>query len=333
MNQQDVLTLLRTQLDEYITEEQISRQLEISPTEAANALNALRAGGYRIEKTGHGYRLAGEPDLLTEPEIRSHLGTTEWVGHDLLCFEELDSTNTYAKKIARNGAADGTVVVADCQTAGRGRKERSFQSPKGQGVYLTVLLRPELPPAGLLPVTALCAVAVSRAVERVCAVRPQIKWTNDLVLNGKKICGILTEMSVNGETGNLQYLVMGMGVNVCQRREDFSPDVQTKATSLSAELNRPVSRSALAAAEIEELDKLYLALQNGHAADYLEIYRANCITLGREVQILRADGSREHVTALDIDDQFGLVVRRDNGEITVIRSGEASVRGMYGYAE
>lgn len=272
-------------------------------------------------------------DLLTEPEIRSHLGVTEVVGHHLRCFDELDSTNNYAKKIALAGAEDGTVVVADCQTAGRGRKERSFQSPRGQGIYLTVLLRPELPPAHLLPVTGLCAVAVGRAVERVCGVRPQIKWTNDLVLNGKKICGILTELSINGETGQVQYLVMGMGVNVGQRPENFSPDVRTVATSLSAELNRPVSRAALAAAEIEELDRLYRALRDGGTADYRKDYRANCITLGHEVQLLRADGSREHVTALDVDDQFGLVVRCDSGETKVIRSGEASVRGMYGYVE
>ena len=162
---------------------------------------------------------------------------------------------------------------------------------------------------------------------------PQIKWTNDLVLHGKKFCGILTEASANGESDRVQYLVLGIGINVHQRPEDFSPDVRAMATSLSEERGCPVSRPALAAAEIEELDKLDQALRGGRAKEYLDAYRSRCVTLGREVQLLRADGSREHVTALDVDDQFGLVVRRDSGETAVIRSGEASVRGMYGYAE
>ena len=334
MSRQTVLNLLREHSGAYLSGERISQQLELSRTAVWKAVDALRRDGYTIEaSSGLGYCLTGTPDALTEPEIRSFLSSTECVGRKLLCFDEIGSTNTYAKEIALTGAADGTVVVADCQTAGRGRMGREFQSPGGKGIYLSALLRPELPPERLLSVTGLAGVAVCRAVEQVCGVRPGIKWTNDLVLGGRKLCGILTELSLEGESGQVQYLVVGIGLNVLHGPENFSPEVEAMATSLFRELGRPVSRPALAAAEIRELDRLYAALCSGQTDSYLDEYRRACITLGKEVQLLRPDGSREHVTALDVDDQFGLVVRRDDGTSAVIRSGEASVRGMYGYVE
>ena len=334
MSRETVLNLLKEQSGTFLSGERISRQLGLSRTAVWKAVDALRRDGYTIEaSTGLGYRLTGTPDALTEPEIRSFLPPTDCVGGKILCFDEIGSTNTYAKEIALSGAEDGTVVVANRQTAGRGRMGRDFQSPEGKGIYLSALLRPALPPERLLSVTALAGVAVCRAVEKVCGIRPGIKWTNDLVLGGRKLCGILTELSLEGESGQLQYLVVGMGLNVLHGIEDFSPEVGAMATSLFQELGHPVSRPALAAAEIVELDRLYAALRSGETDSYLDEYRRDCITLGKDVQLLRPDGSREHVTALDIDDQFGLVVCRDDGISTVIRSGEASVRGMYGYVE
>lgn len=334
MSRQNMLELLREHPGEYVSGESVSRRLGLSRTAVWKAVDALRKEGYGIEaRTGLGYRLTETPNVLTEREIRGFLRETERVGRRLICLDTVDSTNTYAKQLALSGAEDGTVVVANSQTAGRGRMERGFQSPKDRGIYLSVLLRPQLPPERLLPVTALGAVAICSAVERVCSVRPQIKWTNDLVMNGKKLCGILTEMSLEGETGLVQYLVMGAGVNVLQRAEDFSPEVGSMATSLSLELGREISRPQLAAAEIEELDELCRNLITGSTSSYLEAYRRDCVTLGREVQLLRPDGSRERVTALDVDDQFGLVVRRESGETFTVRSGEVSVRGLYGYAE
>ena len=334
MSRQEVLAFLKNHPGEYLSGEQLSRQLGLSRAAVWKAVDALRRDGYVVEaRTGLGYRLTDTPDVLTEAEIRGFLGPTEIVGHTLLCFPELDSTNTYAKRIALAGAEDGTVVVADCQTAGRGRMDRSFQSPAGKSVSLTALLRPALPPESLLPVTALCAVAVSRAVESVCGVQPQIKWTNDLVLNGRKLCGILTELSLEGESGQVQYLVLGIGLNVGQEPADFTGDVAKMATSLRMALGRPVSRPALAAAEIRELDRLYRALRTGRTASYLEEYRRTCLTIGQTVQLLRPNGEREIVQALDVDGQFGLIVGRADGTRMVVRSGEVSVRGMYGYAE
>lgn len=334
MSRQTMLALLRAQNGEFLSGEQVSEQLGLSRAAIWKAVDALRKEGYDIEaRTGTGYRLRSVPDVLTAEEIRACLGPTEVVGRELHCFAEVDSTNTYLKKLALTGAEDGAAAVADCQTAGRGRMDRTFQSPRGKGIYLSVLLRPELPPERLLPVTALCGVAVSRAVERVCGVQPRLKWPNDPVVNGRKLCGILTEMALEGESGRLQYLVLGVGVNVGQTAADFTPDVAAIATSVNEAAGRGVSRSALAAALLEEIDRLYAALRRDDLSEYLETYRALCVNLGKTVQLIRPDGTREVALAEAIDEQFSLVVRREDGTRETIRSGEVSVRGMYGYAE
>lgn len=333
MSRRTVLELLRGRED-FLSGEDLSRRLGLSRAAVWKAVDALRKEGYAIEaRTGLGYRLTAAPDAMTESEIRSFLGETALVGRVLQCFDELDSTNLRAKRLALAGAPDGTVVTADCQTAGRGRMDRSFQSPRGKGVYLTALLRPDLPPERLLPVTAMAGVAVCDAVEELCGVRPGLKWPNDPVLGGKKLCGILTELSLEGETGRVQYLVLGIGVNVGQTAGDFTPEVAEMATSLAMALGRSVSRPALAAAEIRALDRLYADLLAGNLAPYLAACRRDCVNLGRTVQLISPDGTRETAQALDIDDGFSLVVRTEAGEVETVRSGEVSVRGMYGYTE
>ena len=319
MSRQDVLALLREQEGAFVSGEEISHRLGLSRAAIWKAVDALRREGYTVEaRTGRGYRLLDAPDVLTEPEIRRFLGETARVGRTLVCLAEVDSTNLRARQLAAEGAADGTVVVADRQTAGRGRLGRSFQSPGGQGIYLTALLRPDLPPERLSPVTAMAGVAVCRAVERLCGVSPGPKWPNDPVLDGKKLCGILTELSLEGETARVQELVLGIGINVSQRPEDFTPEVREIATSLVQALGHAVSRPALAA---------------GETGPYLAEYRRRCVNLGRTVRLLRPDGGGETAEALDIDEEFGLVVRRPDGAVKTVRSGEVSVRGLYGYTE
>ena len=332
MSRQAVLSLLRQQ-EGFVSGEELSRRLGLSRTAIWKAVDALRREGYTVEaRTGLGYRLLEAPDAVTEPEIRHFLGETDRVGRTLVCLEEVDSTNLYAKQLAAEGAADGTVVVADRQTAGRGRLGRSFQSPGGRGIYLTALLRPNLPPERLSPVTAMAGVAVCRAVERICGVSPGLKWPNDPVLEGKKLCGILTELSLEGETGRVQDLVLGIGINVSQRPEDFTPEVREMATSLAQALGRPMSRPALAAEVIREVDQLYAALAAGELEPYLAEYRRRCVNLGRTVRLL-GPGGGETAEALDIDADFGLVVRTADGTVRSVRSGEVSVRGLYGYTE
>ena len=332
MSRETVLELLRGGAGDFLSGEELSRRLGLSRAAIWKAVDALRKEGYVIEaRTGLGYRLTAVPDAMSEAEIRSFLGRTAVVGRELRCFDTLDSTNIRAKQLAQEGAPDGTVVTADLQTAGRGRMDRSFQSPRGKGVYLTALLRPNLPPERL--VTAMAGVAVCDAVEELCGVRPGLKWPNDPVLGGKKLCGILTELSLEGETGRVQHLVLGIGVNVGQRAEDFSPEVAEMATSLSMALGRSVSRPALAAAEIRALDRLYARLLAGDLTADLEAYRRSCVNLGKTVQLISPDGTRETAQALDIDRDFSLVVRTGTGETKTVRSGEVSVRGMYGYTE
>lgn len=333
MSRDTVLKLLQSSGGAYVSGEAVSEALGVSRAAVWKAVDALRREGYEIEsRKNRGYRLVSAPDSLSEAAIRACLGETARVGTTLRCFEQIDSTNAYLKRVAADGAADGTVAIADEQTGGRGRRGRGFLSPAGKGVYLSVLLRPEVEPARLLPLTGFVAVATCNAVERVASVRPQIKWTNDLVLGGKKLCGILTELSVEGESGALQYVVVGIGVNASHTKEDFAGGLEDIATSLAIETGKSVSRAALAAAMIEELDRLYAALLTGETQPYLDAYRRDCLTIGREVQLLWQD-TRERVRAVDVDDELGLVVIRGDGRRDVIRTGEVSVRGLYGYVE
>lgn len=334
MSRQTMLALLRGHPGEFVSGEVVSEQLGLSRAAIWKAVDALRKAGYVIEaRTGQGYRLVSAPDVLTEEEIRSCLPRGLSLAGELYCYGEIDSTNNQAKKLALSGAPEGAVVIADSQTAGRGRMDRRFQSPKGKGIYLTLLLRPKLPPERLLSITALAGVAVCRAVEQVCGIHPQLKWPNDPVVNRKKICGVLTEMSLEGETGRLQYLVLGIGINVAQGPEDFTEDVADMATSLLQESGRSVRRAELTAVLIAELERLYRALESGDLSEYLAAYRRDCVNLGKLVQLIRPDGSRETVTAVGVDDEFSLVVRGEDGTERTVRTGEVSVRGMYGYVE
>jgi len=333
MSKDTVLKLLQENSGKYVSGEGVSEQLGITRAAVWKAVSALRRDGYEIEaRKSQGYRLMDIPDRLTETEIRANLGETKLVGRKLCCFESVDSTNSFLKRAASEGVVDGTVAVADEQTGGRGRRGRSFMSPAGKGVYLSVLMRPPVEPNRLLPITGFGAVAVCNAVERIAGVRPRIKWANDLVLGGKKLCGILTELSMEGESGALQYVIMGIGINVAHTREDFPEELRNIATSLAIETGKSISRAALAAAMIEELDALYVALLRHKLAPYLEVYRRDCLTIGREVQLLWQD-THEKVLATGVDEELGLEVLRKNGTKEVIRTGEVSVRGLYGYVE
>lgn len=329
MSRRTILKLLQENEGQFVSGERISEEMGITRAAIWKSIDALRKEGYEIEsKTKLGYRLLASPDKATAENVGARI-STEIVGRSIVYFESIDSTNNYAKQAALQGGEDGLVVIANEQTGGRGRSGRSFQSPPDKGLYLTALLCPKAAPAEVLSVTALAAVAVCNAVERTCGVRPGIKWTNDLILNGKKLTGILTEMGVEGESGALQYVVIGIGVNANHEKSDFSDEVAEMATSLRMELGHPVSRAALAAALIEELDALYACL-GGDLSGYLEQYREDCVTLGKQVRIL-GSGAERTGEAVGIDDSFGLIVRREDGTLETIRSGEVSVRGLYGY--
>lgn len=239
---------------------------------------------------------------------------------------EADSTNNALRSMAENGAPHGTAVLALRQTGGRGRQGRSFSSPTG-GMYLSLLLRPDVVLGDIGCVTPMAAVAVSDAIEALCGIRPGIKWINDLVLNDKKLCGILTELEADWVTGSMKYIIVGIGINVAHRA--FPPELQQKATCLADEVTRCPSVADLAAQVIRSLHGMSLALPDGKAA-WLECYKDRCITLGRSVRVIRGDSIRLG-TALSLDGECGLVVRYDTGETETVTSGEVSVRGDEGY--
>ena len=240
-------------------------------------------------------------------------------------YDTVDSTNTVCRTLAREGAADGTAVIAARQTAGRGRMGRGFESPAGLGLYLSMLWRPVASPEGLLPLTAMASASAALAIRRVTGADVRIKWPNDLVLHGKKLVGILTEVTLSGS--GVDHVVIGIGVNLRQRPEDFSPEVARIATSLAAE-GYAVDQPALEAALVDALRQAFRHLCAPET--YLDDYRQLCLNLGRQVHIPQTD---ETVMALDIDPQYGLVVRHENGAVETLRCGEVSVRGLYGYAE
>lgn len=327
MSRDRVYRALAEQEGEYLSGQALSRSLGISRAAVWKAVEGLRRQGYDIEaQSGLGYRLTDGGDRLGCREIAACLTSPR---DNWRALEEVDSTNTACKRLAAEGAPDGTVVIADCQTAGRGRRGRSFVSPRGMGLYLSVLWRPACPPEPLLPLTALTAVAVCRAVERTGGVSPRIKWPNDLVLDGRKLGGILTELSLEGETGRVDYVVVGIGINCRQRRSDFPPELADMATSLDMALSHFVKRAALAAALIEELDTLRREMLDD-PAQWLPYYRTHCLTVGKRIQILK-DDKRTEAEAVAVDERYGLVIRRDNGTEEVLRAGEVSVRGLYGY--
>ena len=238
-------------------------------------------------------------------------------------FDCIDSTNTRAKEMALSGAPHGTVLIADRQTGGRGRMGRSFQSPGGVGVYLSVLLRLKCPAEQLMHLTCATAVAACDAVEQAVGLRPGIKWTNDLVCGSRKIAGILTELLYVGDE---ICAVVGIGINCCQDVTDFSEEIRWFAGSLAMATGKPVDRAQVAASLIGALQQMDLSGKE----TMMDRYRKDCITIGKEISLLRAE-EVSHGYAISVDDDGGLVVRFDNGEVKTVQSGEISVRGMYGY--
>ena len=328
MLKNDVLDLFSTSRDHAVSGEEIARTLGVSRAAVNQAVRALRSDGYVIEAaTRKGYRLLSRPDVLSEAEILPALNR-EGNLFTLQTFEVIDSTNDWLKVHFRE-LGDFTAVVADQQSGGRGRMGRSFVSPKGAGVYLSVLLKPLKPLSDFRCITAMTAVAAADAVEEVSGVRPGIKWPNDLVMNGKKIAGILTEMSLEGETGALQYIVVGIGVNVHEMPEDFPEEIRAIAGSIRSQSGQSIRRAELAAALLNAFGRIFPDLP-GHQKSSHEKYLHDCLNLGQKVLVVR-DGSEQEAEAIAVDPDFGLTVRYPDGSEETVRTGEVSVRGLYGY--
>ncbi len=328
MNTKDaVIAALRKQ-DDYVSGETLGKTLGISRAAVNSAIRSLRDDGYEIlSSTNKGYAISSAPDKINCGELLAYLPPKRV--ENVLCVDCVDSTNNALRAMAFDGAKAGQIMIAEAQTAGRGRYGRQFVSPKGKGIYISALLRPDnVEPQNAAFITAWVAVAVSNAVEKVSGIRPVVKWVNDLLLGNKKICGILTEMSVESENGHIQYVIIGAGLNVNETAEDFPEELREKATSLYEYTGRKFSRAQIAAEIIKEFDIMAKAFP-ADKAKYLSAYRKDCVTVGKNVRVCGKEEKKG--VAKEISDDFGLVVRFENGEEKTVSSGEVTVRGENGY--
>lgn len=322
----EILKLLK-ETDGYVSGQELCRRFGVSRTAVWKVINQLKEEGYEIEAVrNRGYALKGAGDVLSEAELLSCL-KTEWAGGRTVYFDATDSTNVQAKRLAEAHAPHGTLVVSDRQDGGKGRRGRSWASPSGVGIWMSLILRPEIAPSSASMLTLAAALAVREGIREETGLSPLIKWPNDLVLNGKKICGILTEMST--ELMEIQYVITGIGINVNQR--EFPSEIRDTATSLSLEAGRCFRRSSLIAAILKAFEKDYAAfLKTGDLSLLLEEYNACLVNRGKEVCILDPSGEYRAV-AEGIDESGSLLVTLPDGTRREIISGEVSVRGIYGY--
>ena len=330
MLKDDVLKLILRE-DGYLSGEAISKTLGVTRAAVNSAVKSLREEGYSIESsTNKGYLLKDCPDILSKGSISAGLSDTR--SSLLHVFDSVDSTNNVLKDLASKGSPSGTVVIADHQTGGKGRRGRSFSSPSGVGIYLSYLLKPEAGFDRISDLTSWTAVAVADAIKKAYGLDTQIKWVNDLLMNRKKICGILTEATVEGEIGFIDTCIIGIGVNV--NEDCFPSELKDIATSLSIENGgKRFFRAALASEIINTMDALNASWPD-NPSYYLERYRELNITTGSKITAfsqMQENGNGRTGTALAINDDYSLKVRFDDGSVADLKSGEVSVRGLYGY--
>ena len=322
----ELLKILRD-TDGYVSGQQLCRHFNVSRTSVWKTICQLREEGYLIEAVqNRGYRLQESPELMSGAEVRSRLHT-RWMGRECICLETVDSTNTYARRLAEEGAADGTLVLAEEQTGGKGRRGRNWSSPRGEQIAMTLLLRPKIRPEHASRMTLLMALAAARGIRRICGLESKIKWPNDLVSGDKKICGILAEM--NTEVDYIHYVVIGTGINVNQT--EFPEELRKTASSLRLETGRSYSRAELAACIMDELEPVYETfLKTEDLRDLYQEYNELCVNCGRQVRVLHPKGAYTG-TAEGINQNGELLVRREDGTVEQVYAGEVSVRGLYGY--
>jgi len=318
---QQILKLFHDHPGEFVSGARISETLGVSRTAVWKQISQLRLLGYRIEAvTSRGYRLEAGPDRLLAEELRARLDTA-LIGREIQCLDEIDSTNLRLMELAEQGAGEGLVLFADRQTAGKGRLGRRWESPGGVNLYLSVLLRPQIQPWHAPQLTFLSAVAVARAIEQVTGLQPRVKWPNDLLLAQCKVAGLLNEMSA--ETDAVHCVVLGIGINVNMRREQFPADLRYPATSLLLETGQNVSRLELAAALLQELDRLYSRFRHEGIAPLLDAWRTLCDLVGRRVRVSGA-GPELQGLVTGIDDEGALLLELPDGGQERILAGDVS---------
>lgn len=306
---------------DYISGSALAEKLGVSRNAVWKAVKALESEGYIIDSvTAKGYRLSKDSNHLSEHLISSKL-TASVLGKRIIVLDEIDSTNNYAKELTAKDKSNGTIIVADRQTAGKGRMGRSFVSPSGKGLYMSVILRPEFSLHIAPLITSAVAVAVAEAIESLCDTDISIKWVNDLYLNGKKICGILTEGSMDMEMRAMDIAVIGIGINVRSVEGCFDEELSKRASSIEDETGIVIDRNALCAAVINYIDIYLNRIEN---RSYLREYRRRELLTGNEIT---ANVGNETITgkAVGIDRNANLMVELENGIVRSLSSGEANL--------
>ncbi|MDO7905035.1 biotin--[acetyl-CoA-carboxylase] ligase [Paenibacillus sp. JX-17] len=319
MKHEALLNLFEEKPGEFISGEEISRQLLISRSAVWKQINKLRELGYEFEAISRvGYRISGTPDLLNAMEIQMALKTRRF-GRKVKIIETTSSTQEDAARLAEEGAAEGTLVIANEQTAGRGRQGRKFYSPRGKGIWMTLLLRPEKPLPYTPQLTLLSGVAVCRAIRQLTGVEAGIKWPNDLLVNGRKICGILLESAAEDEL--VRYCLAGIGIDANVEPEDYPEELRSIATSLKAEAGNKINRNQLIAAIMNEFEMLYDLYCTEGFQPIAALWEALSVSLGREVRTKSRLGPVTGI-ARGLDESGALIVEQSSGERLVVFSGE-----------
>lgn len=307
--------------------QELCEHFHVSRTAIWKVINQLKEEGYQIEAVrNRGYHIVACPDILSSEEILSQMETV-WAGRQVDYTEETDSTNNQIRKLAENGAVHGTLAVADMQRTGKGRRGRTWESPKGKNIYMSILLRPDIEPSKAPQLTLVMAMSVAQALIQDAHIDVQIKWPNDIVLNQKKICGILTEM--NTEIDYINHVVIGVGINV--NDSHIPEELKDKATSLLIEEKQEFKRSTLIAHVMNHFEENYERFLESKDLSFMqEAYNQILVNCNREVTIINPN-QEYHAVAKGITSSGELVVQREDGVTEEIYSGEVSVRGIYGY--
>jgi BirA family biotin operon repressor/biotin-[acetyl-CoA-carboxylase] ligase len=323
-----LLALLSEAGGHWVSGEAISQRLGVSRTAIWKQIEALRAMGYEVEAAPRkGYRLTARPDAVTPGEIGPGL-TTRLFGRTIEYRDSVGSTNELAKQLARVGAPEGLLVIADEQTAGKGRLGRAWSTPRGAALAMSLLLRPDLPPYHAPRITLAAAVAVCEAVREVTGLPAGIKWPNDLQINGRKFCGILTEMEA--EIDRVAFVVLGIGLNVHQKDEEMDPAFRESATSLAMEGARSLRRAALVQAILARFEFIYQDVVDGRFDRVLDRWRALSVTLGAAVRALSVNGEVQvEGVAEAVDEEGALLIRDAAGHLHRVASGEVSIRPRF----
>lgn len=317
-----VLSMLEANRGTPLSGAKMAAHTGLSRTAIWKAIEELRRDGYEISAvTREGYTLSSNSDVLSESCLRSFVKTKNL---SFILYKSTESTNVCVKELAASGAPEGTVVLSEMQTAGRGRSEKSFFSPAGTGLYMSILLRPKMSAADALQITTCAAVAVAQAAEAAANRPAKIKWVNDVYMDNKKICGILTEGSFNLESGGLEYAVLGIGVNMTPPPNGFPPSIQQIAGALFDTKPTHDIRCKIAADILDRFFTLYRANEKGAQ---LAEYRRRSLLTGQEIFVLRGSECLA-ATALGIDDDFCLHVRYTDGNEAHLSSGEVSIKPM-----